>query len=275
MIVVDNASTDQSCEGIEAIEHVTLIRAQHNLGFAAACNLGAQSTNANYLLFINPDAAALPGSLCGACAGLERPENQHIGIVGVQLLDETNEVARSCANFPSVIKLVAQAIGLDKLVPSLSHFMTQWPHDETREVDQVIGAFFLVRRKVFEQLGGFDERFFVYFEEVDFSCRAKQAGWKTLYLADVQAFHAGGGTSEQIKSTRLFYLLRSRLLFAYKHFGYLGFLTVGFATLFLEPVSRSALAVARWSWPTFKETWQAYGSLWRWLPRWALRGETR
>jgi hypothetical protein len=94
-------------------------------------------------------------------------------------------------------------------------------------------------------------------------------------VTDVQAFHAGGGTSEQIKATRLFYVLRSRLLYAHKHFSRLGFLMVVFATLFLEPLSRSALAIGRRSWSVFKETWQAYGKLWRWLPKWAFNGETR
>ena len=96
--------------------------------------------------------------------------------------------------------------------------MREWNHEESREVDQVMGAFFLVRQKLFEEWGGFDERFFVYLEDVDFSSRARRVGWRSFYMAGVKAYHKGGGTSEQIKSTRLFYSLRSRILYSYKHF---------------------------------------------------------
>src|SRR5660398_194498 len=110
----------------------------------------------------------------------------------------------SCARFPCVSGFLAHAVGLDRSFPRLGHFMAEWDHLANRQVDHVIGAFFLVRRGLFEQLQGFDERFFVYFEDVDFSCRAKQSGWKSYYLADTQAFHAGGGTSNQVKAQRSF-----------------------------------------------------------------------
>jgi len=153
--------------------------------------------------------------------------------------------------------------------------MKDWNHSETREVDQVIGAFFLVKRKVFDALRGFDERFFVYYEEVDFSYRAKKAGWGSLYLAEARAFHSGGGTSEQVKARRLFYSLRSRLLYAVKHFSPDGGVMVLLATLLFEPISRCALALWRHSWPSLKETVQGYGMLWRWLLLWVFKGEAR
>jgi GT2 family glycosyltransferase len=84
-------------------------------------------------------------------------------------------------------------------------------------VDQLIGAFFVVRRSLFESLGGFDERFFVYYEEVDFSWRARQAGYSSVYLPGVHALHHGEASSGQVKGRRLFYLLRSRALYARKH----------------------------------------------------------
>lgn len=99
-----------------------------------------------------------------------------------------------------------------------SHFMQDFDHCSSREVDHVIGAFFLVRRSVFEQLKGFDERYFVYLEDLDFSLRARKAGWKTYYLADATAYHKGGGTSEQVKAHRLFYSLRSRMIYGFRHF---------------------------------------------------------
>ena len=273
--VVDNASTDGSETIAERSPGVTLLRTGENLGFGKACNLGAQNGNGEYLLFLNPDAAIFPQSLCKAINFMQSPANAKVGICGVQLKDESGHVARSCTRFPSALGLVAHALGFDRVFPQLGHFMAEWSHDQTREVDHVIGAFFLVRRSLFEELGGFDERFFVYLEDLDFSYQAHQAGWKTAYLADAQAFHAGGGTSNQVKARRLFYSLRSRLLYAFKNFSFIGAWLVLLSTLLLEPVSRTGYALVRSSWPAVKETWSGYAMLYRWLPQWLLQGVTR
>lgn len=275
VIVVDNGSVDGSDVSVEDSPFVTLIRAGANLGFGKACNIGAQRAKSECLLFLNPDAALYPETLHRALNYMQNPLHSKVGICGVQLLDESGCIARSCARFPSPWSFMAHAVGLGWFLPRLGHFMAEWDHRQTRQVDHVIGAFFLVRRSVFESLNGFDERFFVYLEDLDFSLRARQSGWRTIYLSDVQAFHAGGGTSNQVKARRLFYSLRSRLQYAFKHFSWLGAVLVLFTTLFIEPVSRSALALLRRSWPGLKETWVAFGLLWRWLPQWVSKGVTR
>ena len=275
IIVVDNGSIDGSEASVEGLSNVTLIGNCANLGFGKACNLGAKQAKGEYLLFLNPDAALYADTLPKALAFMQDPVNSGVGICGVQLLDETSHLSRSCARFPSPLGFALQSVGVGKLFPGVGHVMAEWDHSVTRAVDQVIGAFFLVRRELFEALSGFDEQFFVYFEEVDFSYRASQAGWKSVYLAEAQAFHAGGGTSKHIKARRLFYSLRSRLLYAFKHFYWVGALVVLLTTLLIEPVSRSVLAIARLSWFGLKETWGAYAMLWRWLPQWWFKGVTR
>ena len=279
VIIVDNASTDDSLDQVEALQNLScrplIIRNSTNLGFGRACNLGARHAKSGYLLFLNPDAVLYADTLPTALAYMEDPVNAKVGICGVQLLDESGHVARSCARFPTALALVAHAVGLDRFIPRLGHFMSEWDHAHTRQVDHVIGAFFLVRRDLFDALQGFDERFFVYLEDLDFSRHAHQAGWRSVYLVEAQAFHAGGGTSNQIKARRLFYALRSRLLYAFKHFSKLGAVSVLLATFFVEPLSRSVLALMRRSWQSLKETWIAYGMLWRWLPQWVLKGRTR
>lgn len=275
VIVVDNGSSDGSESAVENLPGLTLIRAGANLGFGKACNVGATHANAEYLLFLNPDARLFADSLAGVLDFMVEPENAKVGICGVQLIDEAGQVARSCARFPSVSGVVAHATGLERLIPVLGHTMNEWDHATTREVDQVIGAFFLIRQAVFQAIQGFDERFFVYFEEVDASYRARQLGWSSVYFADAQAFHAGCGSSRQIKAKRLFYSLRSRILYAFKHFNPPGAAIVLFASLFIEPLSRSALALGRCSWAFFKETWLAYGMLFCWLPEWVFTGRTR
>lgn len=275
IVVVDNGSTDSSANFVDGISGVKIIRAGDNLGFGKACNLGAHEANSKYLLFLNPDAALYPDTLPKALAYMQAPSNADVGICGVQLLDETGHVSRSCARYATAMGFVSHSLGLDRFFPRMGHFMREWGHGEIRRVDHVIGAFFLVRRELFNELGGFDERFFVYLEDLDFSYRAHLAGWSSVYLAEAQAFHAGGGTSNQVKARRLFYSLRSRLLYAHKHFSWFGTAAVLFSTLFIEPLSRSFWAVARGSWPSLRETWSAYGMLWRWLPQWVFRGATR
>lgn len=275
IIVVDNGSVDGSEVAVEAIPNINLIRTGENLGFGKACNFGAKNADSDYLLFLNPDAAILEGTLTKVVNFMQEPANQAVGICGVQLIEEDGQVSRSCARFPSVSGFLAHAVGLDRIFPRLGHFMAEWDHLANRQVDHVIGAFFFVRRGLFKQLQGFDERYFVYLEDLDFSYRAHQAGWNTFYLADAQAFHAGGGTSNQIKARRLFYSLRSRLLYAFKHFSVPAALTILFTTFLLEPLARSMLALARRSLSGFKETWAGYVMLWAWLPKWLFKNETR
>lgn len=275
IIVVDNGSSDGSERAAENLPNVRLIRTGVNLGFGKACNIGAAYASSEFILFLNPDARLYPDSLVKVIDFMQQPENAEVGICGVQLVDIDGHIARSCARFPEAKGFVVHAIGLDRIFPTLGHFMSEWDHATTRQVDHVIGAFFLVRGCVFEVLQGFDETFFVYLEDIDFSYRAKQMGWSSVYFAEAQAFHAGGGTSRQVKARRLFYSLRSRILYAFKHFSLFSAMIVLLTTLFVEPVSRSVLAVARYSWSSLKETWTAYGMLYRWLPDWVFKGVIR
>jgi GT2 family glycosyltransferase len=275
IVVVDNCSTDGSEAGLDNFSCLKLIRTGDNLGFGRACNLGAAHAKTEFLLFLNPDAALRAGTLSNALDYMRAPENSSVGICGVQLLDERGHVSRSCARFPTAVAFAAHALALNRIFPRLGHHMSEWDHAQTRRVDHVIGAFFLVRHKLYWSLNGFDERFFVYLEDVDFSYRARAAGFLSVYLGGVQAFHAGGGTSNQVKALRLFYSLRSRLLYAFKHFSFFGALSVSLMTFLVEPLFRSAFAVLRQSASGLKETWFAYGLLWRWLPRWILKGEVR
>lgn len=266
VVVVDNASTDGSLDGLESLPlPLTILRNGTNRGFAAACNQGAAGSRADYLLFLNPDVRLRDDTLARAMAFMEKEQP---GVLGVQLLDETGRVHRSCARFPTPGGLLAATCGLDRLAPHRfpPHFMTEWDHGETRAVDQVMGAFFLTPRPLFEALGGFDERFFVYFEEVDYALRARQAGWPTVYLAEAQAYHTGAGTTAQVRARRLFYFLRSRLHYGFKHFGPLGGAAHAVATLTVEPLARLLWATRRRSSSELKEIVVAYALLLRDLP---------
>jgi GT2 family glycosyltransferase len=154
--------------------------------------------------------------------------------------------------------------------------MVEWDHETSREVDQVMGAFFLVRRSVWDALGGLDERFFVFYEDLDFAYRARQAGWRSYYWVGAAVFHRGRGTTEQVKALRLAYNLHSRLLYAQKHFSGIGAWAVAGAVLFIEPWTRLLRdGLARRSPAAVRETLQGFALLWRAVLRGTARPEAR
>jgi N-acetylglucosaminyl-diphospho-decaprenol L-rhamnosyltransferase len=268
--VVDNGSSDGSANDLGDLDlPLTIIRNKNNLGFAAACNQAAAHSGADYLLFLNPDTRVMEDSISRPIRFLEQGENQRTGIVGVQLLNDRGEVTPTCARFLTPGMIFRKMIGLEYFprTPWKPHFMVDWDHQTNRKVDHVMGAFFLVRTKLFQQLGRFDERFFVYLEDLDFSLRATRAGFDTFFLADTRIYHTGGGASRQIKATSLYYSLTSRILYGYKHFNgwTAGLLALG--TLLVEPFSRIGLALARRSPAQVADTLKAYALLWRALPR--------
>lgn len=269
VIIVDNGSTDGSLARIEATPNwpfqLHIVRNVDNLGFAAACNQGAALATGEYLLFLNPDTRLFESSLSVSLEFMRERKNQDVGVVGIQLLDEQDHIARSCARFPTAGTFVAQALGISRL-PGLRHLnmhMLEWAHDKTRTVDHVIGAFYLIRSSLFESLGGFDERFFVYLEDLDLSLRAHQAGWRSVYLAEAQAFHAGGGTSRVVKARRLFYSLRSRLAYGFKHFAGWQAWCLVLITMGLEPITRTVFSLIGGGLADVRNTWHAYGMLLR------------
>jgi len=270
VVVVDNASADGSADELEDLRlSVSIIRNEENRGFAAACNQGAEDSSADYLLFLNPDTYLNQDSLAKPLIFMEEISDQQIGIVGIQLLDKNGKIARTCASFPTPGRFFSKMLGLDKLFLYAfpSHFMATWNHRESREVDHVMGAFYLIRSFIFEELSGFDEQFFVYLEDLDFSFRAHQVGWRCFYLTDAKAIHKGGGTSEKVKAMRLFYSLQSRILYGYKHFSWWSATALMLGTLILEPFARLAFAAFNKSFPQVEDTLRGYAMLWRAMPR--------
>jgi len=239
IIVIDNHSSDASIEALPKDEKILIIQNAENLGFAKACNQGFKICSAPYVLLLNPDTQLLKSTIADCIHFMEL--NKTVDILGCQLLDETGHVSPSCARFPTQFKLFIDATGLSKITPKLfppAILMTDWNHLQSRYVDQVMGAFMFMPTTIFEKLGYFDEQFFVYFEELDFSYRLAKAGGKTFYNADIKAIHTGMGTTENVKAFRLFLSLRSRLQYAKKHFSKSGYILVYFSTFTIEFISR-------------------------------------
>ncbi|GJE57277.1 glycosyltransferase family 2 protein [Methylobacterium thuringiense] len=227
VVVVDNASSDGSAEGLDAERlALTVLSNPDNLGFGKACNQGAALGRSGTILFLNPDTEATRDGIPAALAAFRsRPD---AGIVGARLVDEDGTTHRTCARTPTACGLVANAAMLDRLLPRLvrQHFMTEWDHADSRPVDAVMGAFLMMPRPLFEGLGGFDERFFVYFEDTDLCVRVLASGRSVNHAADAVVLHRGQGTTGQVRDRRLFYFLRSQVLFTAKHHGRVAALAV-------------------------------------------------
>lgn len=268
VIIVDNGSEDSSeCVTSKTLKLI-IRRLGENLGFARACNIGAAISSTAYLLFLNPDTLFLNDSaLPNLLKYLDSPHAQDIGIAGIRLINENGETQQSCANFINVRTFLGQPFYLDKLFPTIfTPLFASFDYNQSRDVDQAIGAYFVVRSATFSELRGFDERFFVYWEEVDFCFRAHCAGWRTFYFAEAVAFHKGNGSSDRVKAKRLFYEHRSRVQYAMKHFSLPSASAVLFFAAFVEPLSRLLRALLRGSQGAVSDTFSGYKLFWRSIP---------
>lgn len=269
LTLVDNASSDGSNQTPvpQGLRNVRISRIENdvNQGFGKACNLGSARGNAPYVLFLNPDTRLRPKCMLLPLKFLEAPENQDIAVAGIQLIDNEGNVARSCCRIPTPYQLLMHSVGVDRLplISPRGYMMTEWSHNDTRRVGHVIGAYYLIRRSIFEELGGFDEDFFVYLEDLDLSTRIARKNLACAYLSHISAFHAGGGSSRKILARRLCYSLKSRLIYSQKHYNRFHQLLIKFATLVVEPLIRCSRALLVLSWRDFKVTCRGYGLLYR------------
>ena len=239
IFIIDNNSSDFSIDQVNQNNKIKIIRNKENRGFAKASNQGFHLSKAPYILLLNPDTQLLDTTLKVCIAFMERhPETD---ILGCRLLNDKGETSASCARFPTPFKLFMDSVGFSKIFPKIfspAILMSDWDHKTSRYVDQLMGAFMFMRHSIFEKVGYFDERFFVYCEELDFSKRLHNLGGKSFFNTDIVAIHSGEGTTKAVKAFRLFLNLRSRLQYAKKHFSYFGYLLVWFGTYFIEPFSR-------------------------------------
>lgn len=230
VIVVDNASRDASADMIEQdFRSVKLIRSGVNLGFAAANNLGFKEADGDFVLLLNPDALVEPGALHKALAHIFADDA--IGMGGARLLDKAGRMQPSARQYPSLLNEVLVLSGLAARFPKsrfFGRFDRTWDESgQPARVDWVPGAFTLIRKSALDEVGPFDERFFLYYEEVDLCLRFHQAGWAICYWPDVVVRHWGGESSKTVEhvefsssgSQLTLWRMRSALLYYRKHHG--------------------------------------------------------
>ena len=205
-----------------------------NLGFGAACNAGAARGGSEFILILNPDTRLKAGCL-SACLALLRT-TANVGIVGPELQNHSGEPLASCSPLPTPFDLLARTAGLHVLRKGQSNypFLSPAAHNASGYVGQIMGAVMLVRRSLFRDLGGFDPRYFLYFEDVDLCSRAAAIGMRCYYLKQAHAIHFGRASSSKDAGMALALFLRSALTYARAHFGVGPQIALGLASYLIE-----------------------------------------
>lgn len=222
IIVIDNASSDRSCEMIEKeFARVRLIKNDENIGFAKANNQGIEVGVGEYILFLNPDTIAKENSLVNMVDALQ--SNRDIGVIGPVLKKSDNSLQISYGRFPTIFNVAIYVLPY-KLIEIMNLEITKTLISKDNrffEVDYVAGACLMARREIIEQVGNFDERFFAYFEETDFCYRVRSKGWKIAIDNSAEVVHIRGQSLDQLKDERLEIYYESLFKYFLKNKGYL------------------------------------------------------
>ncbi len=216
VIVVDNASSDHTVEMLHAeFPDVRVIANTENAGFSRANNKALAIAQGRYLFLLNPDTELRPGALQTLYDHAEA--QPRVGIIGPQLFYGDDSLQSSRRRFPTLATAFLEATKLQQWFPRnrvlTRYYMLDTRDDATQEVDWINGAAMFVRRAVYDQIGGLDEAFFMYSEELDWCYRAKRAGWQIVYLPTAQVTHYEGKSSEQVVAQRDIYFHSSKVRF--------------------------------------------------------------
>lgn len=221
VIVVDSASADGSAEMVAAdFPWVDLIASPENVGFPAGNNLGLPMARGRFIFLLNPDTEVVGDALSTLVAFLEA--NHDVGAAGPQLLNPDGSVQSSRRRFPTLATAFFESTWLQPLAPRrlLSrYYALDLPDDATADVDWLTGAALMTRQEVVEQVGGLDEGYFMYSEELDWCHRIRDAGWRVVYLPAAQIVHHVGKSSEQAVTARHINFQRAKLRYYRKYHG--------------------------------------------------------
>jgi len=227
-LLVDNASVDNSLECLARVcPEALLIANENNVGFGRANNQLVEHLRGKYALLLNTDAFVAADTLSKTLEYMEA--HPDCGVLGVRLVGREGDLQPSCRYFPTPLNVFVARTGLGRFFPwvKMVDDMT-WDHASVRECDWLPGCYYLIRREVIDQVGLFDPRYFLYYEEVDHCKRVKQAGWKVVYYPHTTVVHIGGESAKSVAelnaaSRQISTLqIESELLYFRKHHGLLG-----------------------------------------------------
>lgn len=220
VIVIDNGSVDGTVELIETgYPAVKLLKNENNLGFARAVNQGFDAAIGKYIFLLNQDTRIVGNTIERLAGKLE--SDTRIGTVGPKFVDFDGRLQQSARAFPRYRDLVFEFTGLSYLFPK-SRFFSRWKmgwfdHLSEREVDQPMGAALMVRSELLESIGGLDESFGIFFNDVDFCRRVKDSGFLNLYHPEAVVAHYVGGSTRKNKARMVFESHRSMFRYFRKY----------------------------------------------------------
>jgi GT2 family glycosyltransferase len=221
VIVVDNSGTARHSGALDVLPEVRLIEAGGNVGFARACNLGMAAARGRHLLLLNPDTVAHPGAVATLSRHLDAlPE---VGAVAARLLDPDGTLQYSCRRFPRPLSIFFGRYALlTRLFPrnpvSSDYLYLDWDHASSRPVDWASGACLMVRREVLDRVGGLDEGYFLFVEDMDWCRRIRDAGFEVVYVPQAEVTHRIGASRGPVPSWVVWERHRSMLRYVRKHF---------------------------------------------------------
>jgi GT2 family glycosyltransferase len=222
IIIVDNASDDGSVEFIhEKFPQIDLIANQTNVGFSKANNIALKKAKGKFILLINPDAIVSEDTLSKMIDFFK--EHPDAGLVGCKILNPDGSLQLACRrSFPGPWTSFCKVTGLSTLFPKNRLFakynLTYLDENSTHEVDAISGSFMMMKREVYEKVGGFDEQFFMYGEDLDFCYRIKKNGYKVYYYPGTQIIHYKGESTKRSGLDETKYFYNAMHLFVKKHF---------------------------------------------------------
>lgn len=221
VVVVDNGSADGSADMIaREFPSVELVRNERNEGFAIACNQGMRLATGTHVLLLNTDTEMHADALALLVAWLE--EHPAYGAVAPRLVHRSGGTQRTCMAFPTLATPLFFATPLERWLPNsrelVRYFMREWSHEDSRDVVQPPAAVLLVRKSALDAVGLFDERLWLFYNDVDLSKRLGAAGWKTRYVAEATVVHHVGASTSRFAGF-LSQWHHDRLVYFRKHHG--------------------------------------------------------
>lgn len=248
VIVVDNASRDGSCEHLSARwPKVQIIRSKQNVGFGRANNMALPYLQTPFLLLLNTDAFVRPDAIRRVVAFMEG--HPKCGVLGVRLVGRDGALQPGCRRFPTPWNTFLARAGLERWLPGTLIDERGWPHDSERDCDWVPGCFYVIRREVLQQVGLFDPRYFMYYEEVDHCAMTKAAGWDVVFSPCTEVIHLGGESSAKSSTGLTAYRqiadieMESALLYFRKWYGLSGLVR----HVLLEHIASLVISLRAWA----------------------------
>ncbi|MBN1428776.1 MAG: glycosyltransferase family 2 protein [Anaerolineae bacterium] len=253
VIVVDSLSSDDTPQMVqEKFPWVRLIEPGYNAGYAKGNNIGLEAGQGRYVFLLNPDTRVIGSAISGMIDYLDA--HPQVGVIGPQLLNEDGSVQSSRRRFPTLGTAFFESTWLQSIAPRAvldRYYMRDRSDAETTTVDWLHGAALVARREAVEQVGGFDEGFFMYSEELDWQRRIKLAGWEIVYYPQAQIVHYGGKSSEQVIAQTHMRFQNSKIRYFRKYHGNLIagvlrlFLLAGYATQLIIEAAKGLLGHKR------------------------------